>query len=328
MAKAPLHSSGARTVRGILENRRRAPSRGETNGHRQRGEAPCRLPSSPCAVRAQGAGPSGRALPQLPGPVSALRDQLVAGGRAGRRLAAVAAGVSTRRYASTSSPTSKRSAPSAPATEPAQHELERLQMSTGSSPDRSRRLHRGRGRGRSRVLRGLHRDPSRAQLHDATGLTRPPWSSSARRWPDACGPTETRSGGWHRGATISPGARRRGGERRTVRTLGFGARGGSPDKPRPSGSATRTSRRIDAPVLRPARLIRMLAAEASSVRILLKTRRLICWQPVFQTEGRWFEPSRARHLSRPVSAAKRPCDRGEGNPPGHGAGLRARGRRD
>ena len=51
------------------------------------------------------------------------------------------------------------------ASEPAQHELERLQRRRVRAADGSRRLHRGPGRGRSRVLRGgRHRDPPRAQL--------------------------------------------------------------------------------------------------------------------------------------------------------------------
>ena len=39
-------------------------------------------------------------------------------------------------------------------------------------------------------------------------------------------------------------------------------------------------------LVRLARFVQRLAAKVSSVRILLKPRRLLCWRPAFQTEGR------------------------------------------
>ena len=64
-----------------------------------------------------------------------------------------------------------------------------------------------------------------------------------------------------------------------------------------------------------ARLARMLALQVSTVRILLKTRRLTCRRPSFQTEGRWLGSS-VRDSERPHLLPPRPPLAGNRRAPG------------
>ena len=140
-------------------------------------------------------------------------------------------------------------------------ELERLQTSTGSSPRPimapSSRTGPRSFPGSSRLLRGRN-------FTTPTGLTPPPWSSSARRWPDASGPTETRAGlklafAWQRtGAGFALCTTRLPGgllfEIDTTRSVGVpqraahARRGGAPDRLRlqPAWCARRVTRQAQA----------------------------------------------------------------------------------